>query len=40
MQTGPPAPLLPACANPAIAGTIRVPDPMILTGKEGAQCDE
>ena len=38
--SSPPSPLLPACANPAIAGTIRVPDPMILTGKEGAPCDE
>ncbi len=32
--------LLPACANRAIAGTIRVLDPVILSGKEGARCDD
>ena len=32
----PQSPLLPACANRAIAGTIRVLDPVTLTGKEGA----
>jgi hypothetical protein len=31
---------LPACANNAIAGTIRVLDPVILTSKEGARCDD
>jgi hypothetical protein len=31
---------LSACANPAIAGTIRVLDPIILSSQEGARCDE
>jgi hypothetical protein len=31
---------LPPCANPAIAGTIRVLDPDTITGKEGARCDD
>jgi hypothetical protein len=31
---------LSACANPAIAGTIRVLDPITLSSQEGARCDE
>jgi hypothetical protein len=36
----PQSPVLPACANRAIEGTIRVLDAVILTSKEGARCDE
>lgn len=38
--SSPRSPLLPACANRAIAGTIRVLDPVTLSCKEGAQCDD
>ena len=31
---------LSTCVNPAIAGTIRVLDPIILSSQEGARCDE
>ena len=31
---------LSTCANPAIAGTIRVLDPITLSSQEGARCDE
>jgi hypothetical protein len=34
-----PSPLS-ACVDAAFAGTIRVLDPVILTSKEGARCDE